>query len=338
MRFLNLWSMLNFFLFISLAISQSPVDSYKPHLLSAINDSSGFINGADLSFLPEMEDLGGIYYNDDGIPQDAIQIFKDHGFDYVRLKLWHTPDEDYNNLEKILFMSTRIKNDSMKILLNFHYSDTWADPGKQYKPAAWEGLTFEILKDSVYQYTKKVLQALNNQGTLPDMVQIGNEINPGMLWNDGRVGGQYDTPAQWANLGTLINEGIRGIRDSGEGADSVKIMIHIANAANNNTCRWFFDNLTVYVSDFDYIGLSFYPWWHGTLDGIRTNLNDLALRYNKDIIIAEMAYPWTLDWNDNNGNIVVSTDQLHDGYPATVSGQTNYLRELIKIVRNVRDQ
>lgn len=326
MKLYNLWTFVTLFLFISSAISQSS------------EDSSGFINGADLSFLPEMEDLGGIYYNDDGVPQDAIQIFKDHGFDYVRLKLWHTPDEDYNNLEKILFMSTRIKNDSMKILLNFHYSDTWADPGKQYKPAAWEGLTFEILKDSVYQYTKKVLQALNNQGTLPDMVQIGNEINPGMLWNDGRVGGQYDTPAQWANLGALINEGIRGIRDSGEGADSVKIMIHIANAANNSGCRWFFDNLTAHVSDFDYIGLSFYPWWHGTLDAVRTNLNDLALRYNKNIIIVEMAYPWTLDWNDDNGNIVGSTDQLHDGYHATVSGQTNYLRELIKIVHNVRDQ
>jgi arabinogalactan endo-1,4-beta-galactosidase len=338
MKLMKIWG------FLSLLFLLSPIysnifsrEDYKNNL-GAENDSVLFINGADLSFLPQIEDLGGKYYDEEGNPADAIQIFSDHGFNYIRLKLWHTPEDDYNNLTRIQYMAERIKSKNIKFLLNFHYSDTWADPGKQYKPAAWEGLSFEILKDSVYQYTKNVVQALDTQGTLPDMVQIGNEINPGMLWNDGRVGGSYDTPEQWAKLAALINQGIRGIRESCDSGDSIGIMIHIANAANNGGSRWFFDNITDQGVEFDYIGLSFYPWWHGTLEAVRDNLNDLALRYDKDIIIAEMAYPWTLQWYDNTGNIVGSSDQLHAGYPATVNGQTNFMRDLIKIVRNTRNQ
>ncbi|MCD6205411.1 MAG: glycosyl hydrolase 53 family protein, partial [Candidatus Marinimicrobia bacterium] len=111
------------------------------------SDSSAFIKGADVSFIPQIEDFGGVYKEND-IPQDPLKIFKDHGFNYIRLKLWHTPTENYNNLEKILYMAKRIKDRDLKFLLNFHYSDTWADPGKQYKPAAWEGLAFNVLKDS----------------------------------------------------------------------------------------------------------------------------------------------------------------------------------------------
>jgi arabinogalactan endo-1,4-beta-galactosidase len=338
MKLVKIWGYLSLLFLLSSIYSNifSRV-GHKNHL-SAENDSVVFINGADLSFLPQIEDLGGIYFDEEGNPADALEIFSDHGFNYVRLKLWHTPEEDYNNLTRILYLAERLKSKNLKLLLNFHYSDTWADPGKQYKPAAWQGLSFETLKDSVYQYTKNVLKALDTQGTLPDMVQIGNEINQGMLWNDGKVGGSYDTPEQWAKLAALINEGIRGIRESCEGGDSISIIIHIANAANNGICRWFFDNLTGQGVKFDYIGLSFYPWWHGTLDGVRNNLNDLALRYDKNIIVAEMAYPWTLQWYDNTGNIVGSTDQLHAGYPATVDGQTNFMRNLIKIVRNTRNQ
>ncbi len=149
-------------------------------------DSTQFIKGADVSFIPQIEDLGGVY-KVNGIPQEPLRIFKDHGFNFIRLKLWHTPSENYNNLEKILYMARRIKDRNLKFLLDFHYSDTWADPGRQRKPAAWVGLPFEVLKDSVYVYTKSVMQALCNQQTLPEMVQIGNEITPGMLWNDGRV-------------------------------------------------------------------------------------------------------------------------------------------------------
>ena len=303
----------------------------------AQTDSTAFIKGADVSFIPRIGDLGGVY-KVNNIPQDPLRVCKDHGFNFIRLKLWHTPAQNYDNLEKILYMARRIKDRELKFLLDLHYSDTWADPGRQRKPAAWAGAPFAALRDSVYLYTKSVMQALHAQQTLPEMVQLGNEITPGMLWNDGRVGGNFETPQQWRNLGELLKAGVRGVRESCEAGDSVRIMIHLDRGGDNAACRWYFDNLISQNVAFDVIGLSYYPWWHGTLNAMRANLDDLALRYGKDLVIAETAYPWTLQWSDGVGNIVGNANQLHAGYPATVEGQTAFLRELLKIVRNVRNQ
>lgn len=303
----------------------------------AQTDSTQFLKGADVSFIPQIEDLGGLY-KIDGAPEEPLKIFKDHGFNCIRLKIWHTPTEAYNNLEKILVMARRIKDRDLKFLLDFHYSDTWADPGRQTKPAAWVGASFDALKDSVYQYTRKVIKALCDQQTLPDMVQIGNEITQGMLWNDGFVGGSFDTPQQWSKLGELVKAGIRGVRESCNGGDSVRTMIHLDRGADNAACRWYFDNLISQGVEFDIIGLSYYPWWHGTLEQVRANLNDLGNRYGKELIIVETAYPWTLQWFDNNNNIVGSSSQLLPGYPASVDGQKGFLRNLINIVRNVPNQ
>lgn len=313
------------------------VAAFTSSIVNAQTDSTEFIKGADVSFIPQIEDLGGVY-KVNRVSQDPLKIFKDHGFNFIRLKLWHTPSENYNNLEKVLYMAKRIKDGDLKFLLNVHYSDTWADPGRQRKPAAWVGVPFEALKDSVYQYTKNVMRALCDQQTLPDMVQIGNEITPGMLWDDGRVGGSFDTPQQWSKLGELIKAGIRGVRESCGAGDSVRIMIHLDRGGDNAACRWYFDNLLAQGVEFDIIGLSYYPWWHGTLNAVRANLDNLALRYGKDLVIAETAYPWTLQWFDNRNNIVGSANQLHAGYPATVDGQAAFLRELIKIVRNVKNE
>jgi arabinogalactan endo-1,4-beta-galactosidase len=295
-----------------------------------------FIKGADLSFLPQIEDLGGVY-KDNNTPKDALKIFKDHGFNCIRLKLWHTPAENYNNLEKILMMARRIEEQDMQFLLDFHYSDTWADPGKQTKPAAWQKLPFAVLKDSVFNYTKKVIRALYDQNTVPEMVQIGNEITPGLLWNDGRVGGTFDTPAQWKNLADLLKAASEGIRTSCDAGDSIRIMIHLDRGGDNRSCRWYFDNLLQQNVQFDVIGLSFYPWWHGTLDQLKANLNDLAVRYGKDLNVVETAYPWTLQWFDGMGNIVGNANQLHAGYPAAVNGQAAFLKDLINIISTVKN-
>lgn len=232
-------------------------------------------------------------------------------------------------------MARRGKVMGLKLLLDFHYSDTWADPGHQRKPKAWENISFNALKDSLYQYTQRVIQELDRRGTPADMVQLGNEINSGLLWNDGRVGGNYDS--NWPNFAALLKEAIRAVRESSARGDSIKIMIHVANAAKNSTCRWFFDNLIANGVNFDVIGLSFYPWWHGTLGQVKSNLNDLAARYKKDIIIAESAYPWTLQWFDNQNNIVGNQSQLHAGYPASVDGQALFIRDLMDIVRQTKD-
>jgi arabinogalactan endo-1,4-beta-galactosidase len=300
------------------------------------NDSNnfGFIKGADVSFIPEIEDNGGIY-KDDEVQTDALEIFSDHGINFIRLKLWHTPEENYNNLEKILFMAKRIKEQGCGFLLDFHYSDTWADPGHQIKPAAWQNKSYEVLKASIYDYTKRVIRQLNDQGTIPAIVQIGNEINSGMLWNDGRVGGNFNS--NWENFAALVKEAIRGVQESCLSGDSIKIMIHAAGGGNNSGTRWFFDNLISHGLEFDIIGLSYYPWWHGTLSQVRSNMNDLANRYNKDIIIVETAYPWTLQWFDNQHNLVGEQNQLHNGYPASVQGQASFLRDLMQIIRQVNN-
>jgi len=295
-----------------------------------------FVKGADISFLQQIEDNGGVY-TEDGVPRDALDIFKDHGFNYFRLRLWHTPSGGYCNLEKTLLMAQRIKQRDLGFLLDFHYSDTWADPGKQYKPASWTGISYDALKDSVYAYTRHVIEELKAQNTLPDMVQIGNEIICGMLWDDGRVCGAWNTPEQWQQFAGLVKEGIRGVEDATDAGDSVRIVIHIDRGGDTGGSIWFFDHLLAEGVDFDVIGQSFYPWWHGTLGDLEANLDTLAKRYGKDIVIAETAYPWTLGWYDDTHNIVGLPEHLHEGYPASVEGQKAFLLDLMEIVAGVPD-
>ncbi|MFH1312483.1 MAG: glycosyl hydrolase 53 family protein [Candidatus Eisenbacteria bacterium] len=298
---------------------------------SRLQQGPGFIKGADVSFLDQIEDSGGVF-TEDGVAGDVLEILKDHGFNYIRLRIWHTPSDRYCNLDRTLAMAARINDLGLGFLLDLHYSDTWADPGRQTKPAAWTGVSFDDLKDSVYHYTRHVIAALDSQNTLPDMVQIGNEVICGMLWDDGRVCGPFDTPDQWVKFARLVSEGIRGVRDGMGPGDSIRIMIHIDRGGDSAGSQWFFDNLLAHGVYFDVIGLSYYPWWHGTMDDLRANLEMLAERYDKDIIIAETAYPWTLDWFDNTHNIVGLSEQLHPGYPASVEGQRQFLIDLIGVI------
>ncbi|MDA0986240.1 MAG: glycosyl hydrolase 53 family protein [Bacteroidetes bacterium] len=293
-----------------------------------------FIKGVDVSTLLQIEANGGVY-KEKGIVKDPIQIFKSHGINYARLKIWHSPTGGYNNLQNVLQAAKRIKNNGLKLLLDFHYSDTWADPGKQTKPALWNGLTFPLLKDSIKNYTKNVIKTLKDNSVLPDMVQIGNEIICGMLWNDGRICGQYNSNEQWNNFCDLIKSANDGIKDAIQQNDSLLIMIHIDRGGDNNSSRWFFDGLISKGVNFDIIGLSYYPWWHGAFLDLENNLSDLSIRYNKKILITETAYPFTLNWNDNTNNIVGTSNQLLAGYPATVEGQKNFLTKLMNTIKNV---
>src|SRR5690242_20064522 len=240
--------------------------------------------GADISFLPELE-ARGMKFSDNGVEKDAIQILKDHGFNYIRLRIFNEPARDsgyspgkgFCDLAHTKAMAKRVKDAGMKLLLDFHYSDYWADPGKQYKPAAWRGLSFEALKKEMYDYTKEVISKLKAQGTTPDMVQIGNEINHGIVWPDGNVS-QVDQLAQ------LINAGTAGVKAVDPG---ITMMLHVALGGQNDESVWFIDNMLARGVEFDVIGESYYPKWHGTLDDLRNNLTDLATRYSKDIIVVE---------------------------------------------------
>jgi beta-galactosidase len=243
--------------------------------------------GADISFLPELE-ARGIKFSDKGVEKDAIQILKDHGFNYVRLRIFnnpahekgYSPDKGFCDLQNTLVMAKRVKAAGMKLLLNFHYSDYWADPGKQYKPEAWKGLGFTDLKKSVYSYTKEVMAALKAQGTTPDMVQVGNEINHGIIWPEGSVS-HLDSLAQLIRAGTAAVKAVD---------PTVVMMLHVALGGQHDESAFFIDNMVARDVQFDVIGESYYPKWHGTLDDLRDNLNDLVKRYNKDVIVVEYSH------------------------------------------------
>jgi beta-galactosidase len=244
----------------------------------------GKVLGADISFLPQLEDRG-MKFSDRGVQKDAIEILRDHGFNYIRLRVFNNPAADsgyspqkgFCDLAHTKQMAKRIKAAGMKFLLDFHYSDYWADPGKQFKPAAWKGLPFSVLKDSVYAFTKKVISELKAQGTTPDMVQIGNEINHGLIWPEGHV-------SHLDSLTLLVQAGTEATLSVDP---SIIMMLHIALGGQNDESVWFVNNMLARGVYFDVIGESYYPKWHGTLSDLQNNLNDLVRRYNKDVIVVE---------------------------------------------------
>jgi arabinogalactan endo-1,4-beta-galactosidase len=241
--------------------------------------------GADLSFLKQAEDRGTIF-KDGTNARPGLQIFKDHGYNWIRLRLFNSPANLPNNLEYTLALAKQAHERGFKFLLNYHYSDNWADPQKQFPPSAWRDKSHAELVQAVHDYTRDTISAFREAGVMPDMVQIGNEITPGMLWPDGKL------PEHWDNFADLIKAGISGV-DDGRGTNTrPRIMIHIDRGGDKARTKWFFDKLNTYGLDYDVIGQSYYPWWHGSLLDLRENLNFMATSYNKDIILVEVAYCW----------------------------------------------
>jgi arabinogalactan endo-1,4-beta-galactosidase len=241
--------------------------------------------GADLSYLKQAEDAG-VQFKDANEVKPGLQIFKDHGYNWIRLRLFHTPTNLPNNLDYTVTLAQEAKKLGYKFLLDYHYSDTWADPGKQYTPQAWVGKSHTQLVQAVREYTRDTIIAFRTCGAMPDMVQIGNEVTPGMLWPDGQL------PAHWDNFADLLKAAIAGV-DEGRGAASrPRIMIHIDKGGDKNATKTYFDKLNTYNVDYDVIGQSFYPWWHGSLLDLRENLIFMANTYQKDIMLVEVAYCW----------------------------------------------
>jgi arabinogalactan endo-1,4-beta-galactosidase len=283
------------------------------------------IMGADVSSLKKSEDFGGIYTYEDGTPGDAMQILKDHGMNAIRLRVWVNPADGYHDKGELLEMARRAKALDIKVLVDFHYSDTWADPGKQYKPAAWKNLDFGGLKKALYDHTYDVCSSLVAQGTPPYMVQVGNEINSGMLWPDGNSD-------RWDQLAALLKEGYRAVKDC---SPATLVMLHIAEGGKNEQARWWFDNAVQRGVPFDLIGVSYYAYWHGTLADLQNNINDITERYNKDVIVVETAHAFTRENNDEETNIILG--QIVPGYPFTQAGQVKMLADVMAIVRAVPD-
>ena len=241
--------------------------------------------GADISWLQSQEDRG-TEFSDGGVKGDALEILRDNGFNYIRLRLFVDPRselgysrrEGYCDLEHTLQMAHRIKQAGMMFLLDFHYSDNWADPQKQIMPQAWQTYSYMEVQEALYNHTREVLEALVKQGTAPDMVQVGNEVSNGMLWPYGSVRHSFE------GLCGLLKEGVRAVR---EVTPEAAIMLHVALGGQHEESVRFFEAMNRYGVEYDLIGQSYYPEWHGTLEELEFNLRDLATRYHKPIIVVE---------------------------------------------------
>jgi len=250
-----------------------------PPLLS---DTSFYAKGADIGWLSQMENEGKKFYDAAGKQMDCIELLKSKGINSIRLRVWVNPSTIYCGTSDVIAQAKRAQNLGMKIMIDFHYSDWWADPGKQNKPAAWKTLNFDALNTTLYTYTKEVVTQLKNNGITPTWIQIGNETNDGMLWEEGRASKSMN------NFAVLLNAGAKAVRET---SPSSKIIVHISNGYDNAMFRWMFDGLKTNKVDYDIIAMSLYPdanTWKATTDQCYNNMLDMIARYGKPIMISEV--------------------------------------------------
>lgn len=246
-----------------------------------------FAKGADVSWLPQMEATGYQFLDENGQQADVLQLLKDRGMDAVRLRIFVNPSDNpwsgHCDKDATVAMALRAQKMGMRVMANFHYSDSWADPGKQNKPEAWKDLPFDELVQAVYDHTYEVVSALKNAGVTPEWVQVGNEIPGGMLWPDGHTD-------QWPQLAQLLNAGYKATKAVDT---NIRVIVHVDEGHNQEKFRNFYDRATELGVQYDIIGLSYYPYWvkkdwTETIDGLRQNLIDLVERYDKDVMVVEV--------------------------------------------------
>ena len=301
-----------------------------------------FVKGMDLSTLLELERCGAKYY-DNGEERDLLAIMKSYDVDTIRIRLWNDPwsetGESYgageNDLKTSLEIAKRVTAAGFGVLLNFHYSDFWADPGKQIKPKAWADYGVKELEQAVYEYTLESMQTFLDAGVNITMVQVGNELSNGLLWPEGKVP-NYD------NIATFVNAGIRAVRKADA---AIPVMIHLDNGGNNALYREWFDNFTKRGEDFEIIGLSYYPFWHGSLQMLNDNMNDIAERYGKDLVIAEVSMGYTMEDYKNYEKL---SDEERKGYatrpalvekieyPMTKQGQYDFMEDFLNRISHIK--
>lgn len=294
-----------------------------------------FIKGADVSLIGELEERNAVYYLH-GEQKDLFEILSECGINMVRLRLWNNPySEDgkpygggCNDLKTTMKLAKRVVKNGMRLMLDFHYSDFWADPAKQFKPKAWATLQGDDLEHAVYDYTKESLLCLKAEGLIPSVVQVGNEITNGFLWPDGHV-------ENLEQMVRLLKEGIRAVHEI---CPKARIMLHLDFGTNNELYTKWFSDIEPYELDYDIIGMSYYPYWNGSLDLLVKNMNDISSRFDKDIMIAETAIGYT---TDNLGcKVAVYSEELEKktAFTGTKEGQKQFIETLYGKVRQVKNQ
>ena len=247
--------------------------------------AANYAKGADVSWVSEMEAAGIKFYNNAGTQQDLFQILKDKGINSIRLRAWVNPAAGWNNTADVVAKAQRAKNAGFRILLDLHYSDTWADPGHQAKPAAWVGQDITALKASVGTYTLSVMNALKDKGITPEWVQVGNETNNGMLWEEGKAS------VNMKNFADLVQAGYAAVKSV---SSTSKVIVHVSNGYDNGLFRFIFDGLKANGANWDVIGMSLYPTsanWQTLNAQCLTNMNDMVTRYGKEVMLAEVGMP-----------------------------------------------
>jgi arabinogalactan endo-1,4-beta-galactosidase len=247
--------------------------------------AANYAKGADVSWVSEMEAAGIKFYNNAGTQQDLFQILKDKGINAIRLRAWVNPAAGWNNTADVVAKAQRAKNAGFRILLDLHYSDTWADPGHQAKPAAWVGQDITALKVSVGTYTLSVMNALKDKGITPEWVQVGNETNNGMLWDEGKAS------VNMKNFADLVQAGYAAVKSV---SSTSKVIVHVSNGYDNGLFRFIFDGLKANGANWDVIGMSLYPTaanWQTLNAQCLTNMNDMVTRYGKEVMLAEVGMP-----------------------------------------------
>lgn len=248
--------------------------------------STGFAKGADVSWITQMEAEGRKFYNSAGVQMEAMALLKSLGMNTIRLRVWVNPANGWNNQADVVAKAIRAKNLGMRVMIDFHYSDSWADPGQQTKPAAWSALDFTSLKTAVGEHTKTVLNALKTNSVIPEWVAVGNETNDGMLWPDGKAS------VNMANFAQLINAGYDAVKEI---FPQAKVIVHTSNGYNNDLFRWMYDGLKNNGAKYDVIGMSLYPSpsdWSTLTAQCLTNMNDMVSRYGKEVMVVEVGMSW----------------------------------------------
>ncbi|MBB5219282.1 arabinogalactan endo-1,4-beta-galactosidase [Treponema rectale] len=320
--------------------------------------SDDFMNGVDISMIDQIEKSGGKFYNAAGEQQDIFEILKDNGVNWIRIRLWNKPvyeNDVYdkngkriakkgspmgggnNDLETDLRIAKRIKAAGLKFMLDFHYSDFWADPGKQYMPQEWKNLSPKELEVEVEKFTRETINAFTEAGGAPDAVQIGNELNSGFMWPVGQL--WSDDPnvkiGGMKQFISLLQKASDGVRNA-ENGKNIQIVIHLADGGKQDLYKWIFDEVKKAKIDYDIIGLSFYTYWHGSMDDLKANLEMISKRYGKKMAVVETAYAFTEDGGDSQGDVFMTYSDDKYGYVPSVQGQATAIRDVIETVASVK--
>ena len=341
------------------AKANSAADGVKQNILvEPVNGlAHDFIRGVDISSLADIEKAGGKFYNDNGKEEDLFKILKDHGVNWVRLRVWNNPTyaDNYkdpytgksakkgqaygggtNSVVNDIPLARRAKAAGLKLLIDFHYSDSWADPAKQHMPQDWVGLSDKKLNSAVEAFTRDSIKKFIEAGARPDMVQIGNELNNGFMWPLGKIwGNDGEKVGGFPGFTRLLTSASKGVREAQGSGAKIQIVVHLADGTNNDLYHTVFDEVVKANVDFDVIGLSYYNYWHGATGLLKRNMNDLSKVYGKNVCVMETAYAFTEDDGDDQGNAFQVYSGDSEGYLPSVQGQATAIRDVINVVASV---